>query len=45
MKPKVSFKVFEFMKIVNELRDYLADLRYLVLLHESPGNEKVCAIS
>lgn len=33
------------MKIVSELWDYPADLRYLGLLHESPGNKEVCDIS
>ena len=35
-------KVFEIMKIVSELQDYLADLRYLGLLHALPGNKEVC---
>lgn len=45
MEPRLGFKVFEFMKIVSELWDYLTDLKSLVLSYESPGNKKVCVIS
>lgn len=33
------------MKIGSKLWDYLADLKYLLLSHELPGNKKVHDIS
>jgi hypothetical protein len=43
MKLRVDFKVFEIVKIVCGLLDYVADLKLLKL--ESPGNKKACDVS
>lgn len=44
MELRLGFKVFEFMKIVSELWDYLIDLKFFVFLYELFGNKKVCVI-